>query len=301
MSGKFICDNCDMEFKYNKNLKKHKSANVCIKNINKNFKCNKCNKYFASKFVLNRHLETICKDNIMCEINNKMDKILDVLQSLQMENSKLKTEIDVLKGSSIKSNVDINKQTIPQINNITNNTTNNAINNTINGNVIVNNVTLVDFGSEDTNQLSLEEQYEILKKGGELPYMFLKLLHFNPKLPQYHNVFIPNKKIKKGCVYKNNNYMFCELESIYTEMIDKSKTFIWSNENNPLYNELAPITRKALKVFCDTAFDDSDNRDYYNRITKNMENTLLSLGKMAIEQKNKYENDKKLNSTMAKQ
>ena len=58
----FSCDQCDLSFKYIKNLKLHKSIKHSHKTAN--YKCEACGKDFLLKGSLTRHKKTHTTENL---------------------------------------------------------------------------------------------------------------------------------------------------------------------------------------------------------------------------------------------
>lgn len=73
---------------------------------------------------------------------------------------------------------------------------NNGVMNVNNG--TVNNITLVAYGSENISKLDKTDILKILKNGYNTPLKLTEAVHFNPKYPEYQNVYITN--MKDACV-----------------------------------------------------------------------------------------------------
>lgn len=129
-------------------------------------KCKYCNKYYASKRTLDRHIN-------MCKVGN-----LELIKELEMTKKKL----EVLE----------NKTPLNQ-------TTNQTLNQTIN----INNTIIVLNGYNDTNVSKLNDRYflkAINKMIMSVPTM-IRDVHFNPMLPENQNIYISNMRNGYVMVY----------------------------------------------------------------------------------------------------
>ena len=100
-------------------------------------------------------------------------------------------------------------------NSITNNITN--INNNINNNNII-----IHYGYEHrTEGLTNEEIIKIVNRGWTALCESIKLTHFNNRLPQLHNIYIPDRKFNTIMVFKDNKFELDKLENVLYDLIDK--------------------------------------------------------------------------------
>lgn len=78
------------------------------------------------------------------------------------------------------------------------------INNGINTNngTIINNITLVGYGKEDFSKLDRIDIIRALKTGYNSSITLTEAVHFNPKYPEYHNVYISDIKDKYAMMFE---------------------------------------------------------------------------------------------------
>ncbi len=122
------------------------------------------------------------------EKENIYKQLLLEMQEIKEENKKLQNTIKQL------------RKTCGRITINTNNT-----NNTNNGQITYNNIKLVAYGKEDRDKLNQTDVINALQGYGTETKL-TKLIHFNDKFPEYHNVYINNLKDKYVMVYNGNKW-----------------------------------------------------------------------------------------------
>lgn len=273
----FKCKKCNREFKGKCNLARHMNTS-CSNNRNTDNKCIKCNKEFNNIYNLRRHINLYCKvtkletnnditkkDAIIKhnEINDKMNKnicnycdkifsnksslcrhihhnckiykaqnkekedIYNELKRLREENKVIRKELEDYKKN-------INKTVI------TNTIINNTNNNTTNNNLII-----FSFGKEDISKIQTSEISKAMTMGFHSTLKLTDTIHFNPKHPEYHNVYIPNMKDKYAMVYKNDNWQLVNKHDLVDEIYDNKKDYIEENVEE-FYNTMTKSQKNAL-------------------------------------------------------
>jgi DNA-directed RNA polymerase subunit RPC12/RpoP len=176
----YICEKCNKEFNKKSNYITHINRKYScnkIEEIKTIYKCEKCNKEFNRKF---NYLNHINKQNECNNIN-----LEDKYNNLELEFNKLKNINENIINKNIlleNENKKLNELLDKYIKNSNNIITTNNTNNTQNNNTI--NITLTDFGKEDYNKLTNEEQLKILKSNKQCLTNLIKYLHVNNRFPE---------------------------------------------------------------------------------------------------------------------
>jgi len=189
-----------------KHINKKKSCGSGAKEIIEipiDIKCQYCNKTFSTKRIMERHIKKTCK--------NKEDILLN-------EINKLKNEIKELKQPTTINDY--------------------STNNTINI-FIVNNY-------EDTNLDKITDKVynKIIKDADEVYQIIprlIKEIHFNPKIPENHNIYISNrnKNNKHLQVYRNKQWEIDRKDNEIDNLISDKETNLsdWIDEKGEKYPE----------------------------------------------------------------
>ena len=175
------------------------------------------------------------------ELEEKNKKI-DVLEE---ENKKLKREV-----VSLKKITRVTK-------NITNNDTNN--NNNIN-NGIVAHINLIGYGKEDLSKIDKNEIIKAIQQGFNSTIKLTETLHFNPKHPEYHNIYITNMKDKYAIMYDGKDWNLTMKYDLINKIYDDKKNYIEENIDE-FVDSLSVSRKKSLERWL-VMEDDAD------RITK---------------------------------
>ncbi|VBB17557.1 hypothetical protein YASMINEVIRUS_19 [Yasminevirus sp. GU-2018] len=252
----FVCDKCDSEFTRKESLEYHKAHNTCK---DKDYSCKVCNKQFSAKSSMYRHMRTSCavkkqQDADKEEIIDRLVKLESSHKQLEEENLKLKKEVKTLKRSG-------GQKTINKIGTINNNT----VNNTNKGVVINNNITLVGYGKEDLTKQNKAELLKILQHGYHSTIKLTEAVHFNPKFPEYHNVFISNMKDKYAMMFDGDDWALTTKEDLITKIYDDKKNYIEENLDE-FVDSLLPSRKKALERWLETDDEDAKIKEIKDNI-----------------------------------
>jgi hypothetical protein len=254
------CSSCKKIFSRRDVLKNHIKLNKCKSKLLKDTSDNIINLESLTSLSTNNDIKKL----VDIQKNNK-DIMIDLLiKSLDEKDSKInsnKLEIDNLKkiildvndklnnlqsqkNEGIKENK-INTNNIKSQNNKTINTNTNNIqshnNNTIttNSNNSINNNIIIQFGSEDISKLKATEIAKIINRGFCSIEESVKQLHFNSRLPEYHNIYIADKKSKHGLVYDGEEFKLFDINVLTDDLIKNHKNNIdeYLKLNNIPYNK----------------------------------------------------------------
>lgn len=244
----FSCDVCGKFFGLKKNLNYHIDEKVCE---GKRFGCKYCKNLFRSRSSMYRHMSKHCKikneSKEIKEICRDQDKddILARLLKLESENKKLKSKVKRIEAT--------NNRKVTKVNTMNNTNTMNNSNN--NNKVIINNIGLVGYGNEDMTKINKDEIIKILQNGYNSTIKMTEVLHFNPKLPENHNIYIPSMKDKYAMMFDGENWALTDRDDLLDRIYDDKKTYIEENIEE-FINSLSVSRKNALYRWLDTKDED---------------------------------------------
>lgn len=259
--GGFACEKCGAIFSRRRNLEYHINNNVCKE---KQYSCKHCDKKFSTRSTMYRHIKDNCKtvkakDKENGEIYEKLlkmeetaekrDKIKNkIIEKQSKELEKQSKEIETLKKEMEK--LSSNKAA-----NVNNGNINNG--EIVNGNITNNNITLIAYGHEDFSKLTKEEMLKILQTGYNSTIKLTEAIHFDPKRPENHNVYISNKKDKYAMIFDGTEWNLRFKDDVVNMLYDDKKNYI---EENMLefYDSLSQSRKNALARWLNT--DENDER-----------------------------------------
>jgi chromosome segregation ATPase len=153
---------------------------------------------------------------------------------LEEKNSQLRCNNIKLQEDNLKLNKKMNTIITKNYNkNIMKNSHNtNNINNN-NHNIQINNpqITLVEFGKEDLNKVDNKVYFEAMKKTGPALYQkSLEGIHFNPALPEFHNVYLSDHNRELCMKYKDEKWILDNWNTVYNELLNQITKFGYDKE-----------------------------------------------------------------------
>jgi len=256
----FKCNTCHREFERQDNLHRHQKLGAC-KVISVH--CKFCGAGFSSKQSMYRHIRIVCKEKdkpIDVKVNNDvitnnnytkysrttsctkdiddqsieqfkftqitdMSKIYDILLQLQKANEKLTEENKDLREITKELKVQLtNIITRSNINTHYNVSGDNNVNNGT-----INNIYLVGYGKEDMDRIDRSDLLKAVKTGFNSPLSLTETMHFNPKYPEFHNVYIPSMKDKYAMIYDGSEWTMVTKEYLIDKMYDDKRDYIEEN------------------------------------------------------------------------
>ena len=272
----YKCDKCNKEFNQKSNYIMHtnrkKACDINIINEKKIlYKCDKCNKEFNQKSNYLTHINRKIPCNNI-NIEDKYKILENQNNNLIKENDIIKNKIIILEQENIKINELYNNLLDKCIknNNITN-TTNTTNNNTINNTI---NITLTNFGNEDYNKLTNDEQLKICKSNKQCMSNLIKYLYVNDRLPQYKNICIKNLRGKGGYLYEGNKWSHCNFENLLTILFKNKINDLEKIKSNN--EELSNFYLQNIQNLIDNYDDDIDNFFKNNKDAKRIMKTKFS-------------------------
>lgn len=223
----YKCKKCNKVFNHLGNYNSHlsrifpctdvkeekKENNSQQKNDDKNdMACRYCNKVFSRKDVCHRHEKTNCKSKKLFENNEEEIKKSTVINNFQTVN---------------------NFQTI---NNIQQNFGYNPSQN------------INPFGKEDVSFLTHGIMKNILKNPDNGIPQLIRLIHFNPEVPQNQNVRLKNKKEPYLNVFNGQHWELRDKDDTIQDLIISKKEIADDYLDNLLLTENVDIIEKQDKI-----------------------------------------------------
>jgi Zinc finger, C2H2 type len=265
------CDNCGKVFAAKGNLTYHISNKVCKKG--RKYRCKYCPKSFSHQSSAYRHMNSDCDNRPDDKLSDDLDKeeILNKFEELQgklnkyeeMESriKKLEKENETLKLTKVCKSI------------------NNGIINNGDGdiNFIVN---IVPFGKEDLSRMNREDILNAFRCGFNSTLRLTETTHFNPKYPQFHNVYISSMKNKYAMTYDGNDWELVMKDDLIDQLYDNKREYIEENLDEFL-DSLTNGQIKALQRWMNA----EDNHHYVKKIKNDMKLMLYNKRKIAINSK----------------
>jgi hypothetical protein len=124
---------------------------------------------------------------------------------------------------------------------------------------------LVAYGREDMSKLTKDEIIKILQNGYNSTIKMTEALHFNPKLPENHNIYISNLKNKYAMMFDGNDWTLTDRNDLLDRIYDDKKSYIEENIEE-FVNSLSESRKNALKRWLDTNDEDKKIADIKERM-----------------------------------
>jgi hypothetical protein len=264
-------------------------------------KCAYCEKVFTRKDNLIHHIKYNCKK--VKEIEEEKYKIFTKLKEkedlrikkLEEELSKIKENFEVKLKEKDKEINDLKKNAgkIKKVLNNTTNSNNNISNsnnidnsiNTQNNNNNLQNIYLMNYNANNMPALTSSEIIEALKRGFQTPVELTRKIHFNPKFPEFHNVYIPRINERYGMIYMDGDWKIMDKDELVEDIYESKRAFVVENLETYI-NQLDEFKIKSLKRWLDRDDDDEGVINTKNDIKK----LLFNNRKMAMNRKKEIDN-----------
>ena len=255
------------------------SQNQKILSQNKpKFKCEFCEKEYKHVQSLNKHLKK-------CEEKKKDDTVkesmTELVNLLNEELSEIREQHQKEMEKRDKEMEKRDKQIEELIKKAGINTTNNNITN------VQNNIKLLNYKDTDTSDLTENDYVKCLEHYNFCVPHLIRRIHFNPKKPENHNVYISNLKNSYVMVYVNDKWKVKNRDETITELIDDKQVLLeqkiqeWVKEGNKYPRIMAKFSRYIEK---------RENSKVLNAIKEDIKLTLYNNRNMIIENNKLLEN-----------
>ena len=267
--SRFECNICLKNFNRKAHLTYHVTNNICTTAQNNANKCKLCKKGFTTATNMYRHMRSAC--NVKKDEDHKRDKIYERLLELEKKSEKFEKENEKLKKEVVTL-----KKTITNNSNITTNNIQNI------NNGIVTTINLIGYGHEDLSKIDKNEIFKAINSGYKSAINLTETLHFNPKHPEYHNIYITNVKDKYAMIFDGKEWNLTTKVELIETIYDDKKSYIEDNMDEFVMS-LSKSKIDALKRWLDT--DDSDIK--ISKIKDNIKLLLYNKRNIVIDKQHK--------------
>jgi hypothetical protein len=237
----FECDACEKIFTTKQSLEYHKRNNACK---DPKYECKYCSSSYTTQTSMYRHMRAYCKVKKIAD--QEKDKIYESL--IRSEENKRLTKIEQ-ENVILRQKLEKMEKNIKEIKNVT-------VNNRCNINNGTMNFVLVGYGKEDMNNLNIDDIFKVMSQGFNSPLTLTEIMHFNPKYPEYHNVYVTNMKGKYAMMYDGSKWSLTFKDELINRIYNDKRNFIEENLDEFL-ESLRPSQKKALERWLD--IDDEDD------------------------------------------
>ena len=239
--------------------------------------CEYCDKILSSYKNLRRHLKT-CKEKKKDDtVKESMEELVKLLNDKEKQLEKKDTEYK----KQLKEELDKRDKQIEELIkkaglSTTNNNTNNITNN------IQNNIKLLNYKETDTSHLTENDYVKCLEHYNFCVPHLIRKIHFNPKKPENHNIYISNLKNSYVMIYMNNKWKVKNRDETISRMIDDKQIILekkiqeWVESGVQYPKVMAKFSRYIEK---------REENDVINAIKEDIKLILYNNRNMIIESK----------------
>ena len=270
----FSCDECDIIFSSKHALTYHLNNDVCKK---KEYPCKYCVKTFTTETSMYRHMRLSCKakkeeDENENENKRLYDELIEDRDRHGQQIMDLMNEMNAMKASLNENQLVREPMTINNTNNV------NTVNVTIN-----NNINLSAYGKEDMSKITKAELLKVFKSGFNSTLKLIDIMHFNPKYPEFHNIYISSMKNQYAMIYDGHDWTLVMKDYLIDKLYDDKREYIEENLDE-FINSLSDSQLSALYRWLNAA----DGHSYIKNIKNDIK--LLLYNKRKLPMNNKINN-----------
>ena len=182
------------------------------------FECEYCDKEFNSRQGRWRHLKS-CKEkikddedketllNLVEMLNKQLDEQKEQLnKQLEEQREQIKEQNNQINELIKKAGINIGTQNIQQN--------------------IQQNIKILAYKNTDLSHLTDKDYLKCLKHSNFCIPHLIEQIHFNPKKPENHNIYISNLKNNYVMIYNGNKWMINDREESIQNLIDEKESII---------------------------------------------------------------------------
>jgi len=230
-------------------------------NINK---CQNCKKVLSSYKNLWRHLKT-------CKVKKENENMIELVKLL---NEQLKEQKEQMKEQMKEERQILNNQIKKQNNQIKEQS--NQITELIKKAGITNiqqNIKLLSYGSTDISHLTDKDFLKCLNHSNFCIPHLIEKIHFNPKNPENHNIYISNIKNNYAMLYNGNKWILKDRDETIMNLIDDKDVILEQKLEEWIENgkEYPKIMSKFKRYI-----DKKDNNKVLNKIKDEIKLVLFN-------------------------
>ena len=126
-------------------------------------------------------------------------------------------------------------------------------------------INLIGYGKEDMSKIDKKEIIKAIQQGFDSTIKLTETLHFNPKHPEYHNVYITNVKDKYAMMFDGKDWNLTMKDILINKIYDDKKNYIEENLDE-FIDSLSMSRKKALERWLTTDDDDEKISKLKNEI-----------------------------------
>jgi hypothetical protein len=222
--------NIDHDISNNKN-----SKSITVKT--KLYYCSVCNASFTFETNKCRHQKKCMKNkNDKCQNPSSIDnkKIVTEKKVIANEISITKSVIEEFIRDQHEANNKSQELMIMIYNEL-------ARLNTTSNNLTIQYMQLTNFGRESLWAIDKNKLLNCLQYGDEYAFELTKIMHLNPEMPQYHNIYIEDLTGNVAYVYSQNKWNICSLCTILQKLWLNRKININQLLNDDEYSKLLSL------------------------------------------------------------
>jgi hypothetical protein len=139
-------------------------------------------------------------------------------------------------------------------------------------------VNAVPYGKEDISKIDRDELLQVFRSGFNSAIRLTETTHFNPKYPEFHNVYISSMKNKYAMTYDGNDWELVYKDELIDQIYDKKRDYIEEN----LEDFLESLTKSQINALDRWLNADNDHK-YIQKIKKDMMLMLYNKRKMVTD------------------